>query len=152
MDKNLRSLDLEILECSFNDTAIPFSLKLRDGTAFRIDTEGVLYRKYIRHQLKMGEDITLKFCIGPDEEFESHDESIENWTIYIFPMYIDGDEISHGTVVPYEDSAMNGNIDIQGGRVVSVTSNHNLPEYGEVVNPILEFAQALIEAKLSRYS
>jgi hypothetical protein len=152
MDKNLRSFDRELMLCSFSDTYKAFEYTLKDGSTFRIDTEGILYRKYIRQKLMQGDDLKLKFCIGPDEEYDSNEDSIEHWTIYFFPMYVDDDEISHGSVVEYEDSAVNGNIDIESGRVVSVSSNHNQQGYEELVNPILAFAQELIEAKLTRYS
>ena len=135
---------------SHHEVQNPLSIKMKNGFFFRVDNVSLAYHKTLLRQLAQDNRVELKFCTKDDEDTPSA-KNIEQWEIVFFPMFLkDKEEVVHGVIVDYEDSAVNGNLVIENGKVTSASSNHCLLGYDEVQNAVVEYAKDYIQEKLDR--
>jgi hypothetical protein len=132
---------------SHTETNRPLVLRLSNGCVFRIDKVSIIHHKTLLQQLREQGKVEVKFCVRDDEELPGT-ATTEQWELVFFPMYRNGEEIAHGTIVEYADSAVNGNLVIENEEVVSYSSNHHALGYKEVQNPVINYAKEFVEGKL----
>jgi hypothetical protein len=122
-----------------------FSYKMRNGINFRIDHICLLQSRTLAKQLRERQCVQVKFCVRDDEEFPGS-ETTEQWEIVFFPMFDKNDnEVVHGTVLDYADSAINGNLFVFNRKIVSSSSNHYSNGYLMLQDPVVEYASKCFE-------
>lgn len=136
-------------ECSDFVLERPFEYLMSDGVFFRIDHVTTIYPRTLHRQLSEQKRVEVKFCVRDDEELDGTD-STEQWELVFFPMYRKGEEIIHDTIVPHDDSVVNGNLVIENGKVVNCSSNYHSLGYEEMQDPVVEFAKKHIECLLAK--
>lgn len=137
-----------LADCFNKQIREPFVIEMENGCFFRIDNASVVFHNAMVWQLSHQNSVEIKFCLKDDEEFPGTD-NIEQWELVFFPMYTkNGEEVSHGSIVPYEDSIVNGNIVVENKVVTSFSSNHIDPDYRELQDEITIFAKDFLEIVL----
>ena len=132
-------------EC--NDLPEVLSVPMENEYDYCIDSIIVLLPETLKRQLQDNYygRTEVKFCTRDQWDREG-DPNTEYYQLVFFPMYTHlGEEIPHGSIVSHEDSPVNGNIVIEQGKIVEVTSNHNLYDYERVTDKTLEFAEIALQ-------
>lgn len=138
----------EAVWCDDHKPAEPMVFQMSNGYFFRIDSGAIAHAKTLHEQLKSDGRVEIKFCVRDDYYVEPKGMN-EQWEIVFFPMYAGDREITHGEIVSSEDSAVNGNLVIEGRHVTNATTNHVLMDYEEVEKPVLDFAVKVVENYLN---
>lgn len=134
-------------DCDSSDNS-KFEFELKDGIHFKVNRVHLVYRKTILKQLAEQREVKFKFCLRDDYDAQEEDDDTENWEMVIFPMYRKDEEIQHDTMVRQVDSAVNGNVYVEDGKVYYWASNYCLPEYEEIQDEVVNYAKKYIECFL----
>lgn len=123
-------------------------IRAHDGSKFYLSGVRVVMPKTIRNKLREG-FCEMKFCCELEDDSSLYKGVDECWKLVLFPMYDrNDDEVIHGTIVPYEESAINGNFLICGNDAAGETSNHSSHRVYDKFQPLLPIVAKKIAVQL----